>query len=540
MYGIIPEGPSMKPITLSLACIGLSLLTACQSTDKAPMTTSMEVNQQTQYFVEAKIALDRLKQNINQGKEDQLAYFAPNTFKEAIAEFDNATEEYIDISKNGASSLNIFKSDTEQYEEAKQEIMNYIVLSNQKLKSAYSIKQTAENTLAETFTQKELLESIGAPKTYASDYKKINLRIHALVKKIYEGEVTKAEEKQPALITDMLALELRTVRKNALSKLDSDIALIKKKNLAKYVPTSFQQLLAARSNAVTVINNNPRAKSDIKIALELAGFKLAHLYHIAKEVSVLQKITDKSYEQYLLANESLLHTISESLGTDDVRDLALSKQVESIALQAGTLKRKLTTANATVLALQSNNTQSSAATESLRAEFKSQLVNLNEKYDTLVIENAELNKELQSQNIELVRLQAYKEAVLQLESRHAAEKSLALKVQAQERAEQNALALKKQAEKEAIALVEKTKKEAEIKAFAQEEKAAALAEKSKKEAIIQEQKMKEDATAIEEVSQEAVEEQESLLQPAVDEVIQPAEPEVVKTIEPPIASIESN
>jgi hypothetical protein len=534
----------MKPITLSLACIGLSLLTACQSTDKPPMTTSMEVNQQTQYFVEAKIALDKLKQEINQGREGQLAYFAPNTFKEAIAEFDNATEEYMDIGKNGVSSLNIFQSQTEQYKEAKQEIMNYVALSNQKLKFAYSIKETSESTLAETFTQKELLQSIGAPKLYSNDYKKINLRIHALVKKIDEGEVTKAQEKQPALLVDMHALELRTVRKNALGQLDKDIALIKKKNFAKFVPISFQELLTARNNADVIITNDPRAKAEIKTAVDIANFKLAHLYHIAKEVSELQQTTDKSYEQYLLANEALLHTVSEALGTADVRDLALTKQIESIALQAGTLKGNLTTANAVVLALQSDNSQTSAAAESLKADFKSQLTNLTEKYDSLVIENAKLNKEVQSKNIELVRLQAYKEAVLQLESRHAADKALALKVQAQEKAEQKALALKKQAEKEALALAEKTKKEAEIKALAQEEKAkeeaAALAEKSKKEAVVEEQKMKEEATAIEEVIQEAAEEQESLLQPAVDEVIQPAEPEVVKTIEPSIASIESN
>ena len=68
----------------------------------------MEVNQQTQYFVKAKVSLDKLQQDISQGREDQLAYFAPNTFMEAIDEFGNATEEYMDIGRNGASSLNVF------------------------------------------------------------------------------------------------------------------------------------------------------------------------------------------------------------------------------------------------------------------------------------------------------------------------------------------------------------------------------------------------------------------------------------------------
>ena len=525
----------MKSITLSIACIGLSLLTACQSTDKQPMTSSMEVNQQTQYFVEAKAALDKLKQNINQGREDQLTYFAPNTFKQAIFEFDNATEEYMDIGRNGASSLNIFQSDTEQYEEAKQEIMNYIALSNQKLQFAYSIRETAESTLAETFTQKALLKKINAPKVYTSDYKKITLRINALVRHIDAGEVTKAQEKQPALLIAMQALELRTVRKNALSQLDHDIALIKKKELTKFIPISFQQLVTARNNADAVITKDPRASVKIKTAVALANFKLAHLYHIEKEVSALQKTKGKGFEAYLLAREALLHTVSESLGTDDVRDLALTKQVESIALQASNIKRDLTTANAAVLALQSNNTQSSAATEILKAEFKSQLVNLNEKYDALVIENTKLNKEVQSKDIELVRLQAYKEAVVQLESRHAADKATALKAQAQKAAEQKALALKQQAEKERIALAEKTKKEAE-------QKALALKEQAKKE-----------AAALQEKSQKAVEQKELAIQKTKTEVSQPVEEnivevktevaqtqtELVDTIEQPITTIES-
>lgn len=465
----------MKTLNICIACVGLSILTACQSTDKPAITKNSEVNQQTKYFVEAKTSLDKLKDDINQGRRDQLAYFAPGTFEQAVEEFDNATEEYMDIGQNGTSSLNVFQSDTEQYQEAKQEIINYIALANQKLKFSYSIKETAESTLAATFTQQALLTDIGAPKIYAKDYRDINERIDDLVEYIDEGKVSKAQEQQPELLIDMQALEVRTVRVNALGQLDSDIAYIKKKSLAKYVPISHQQLLTARSNANAIIIATPRATKEIKAAVELAEFELAHLYHTSKEVNALKNTKSKSYEQYLLDKEVLLHTVSESLGTADVRDLAMTKQLEAIALQADTIKGKLTTANAAVLALQSNNSQSSVATESLRTEFKSQLVNLNGKYDALVLENSDLNKQLQSKGIELIRLQAYKEAVSDVESKHAAEKERALQAQAKKEAEQKALALKEQAKKEALALAAKTKKEAE-------QKVLALLEQAKKEA----------------------------------------------------------
>ena len=528
----------MKPITLCLACVGLSILSACQSTNKPPVTKSVEVNQQTQYFIEAKISLDKLKQEISQGREDQLNYFAPNTFKQAIAEFDNATEEYMDIGKNGTSSLNVFQSDTEQYKQAKQEIINYIALANQKLKFAYSIKETAESTLTETFAHKKLLKEIGAPEVYAKDYKKVSRQIDVLVEYIDDGKVSKAQEKQPKLLADMHVLEVRTVRNNALNQLDNDIAHIKKKRLAKFVPISHQQLLTARSNVNAIITATPRATTEIKTAVELAKFELDHLHHLAKEVTSLKNTKSKHYEQYLLAKEALLHTISESLETDDVRDLALTKQVESIALKAATIKGRLTTANAAVLALQSDNSQSSAATESLRAEFKSQLANLTAKYDALIIENSDINKQLQSKNIELVRLQAYKEAVLQVERRHAAEKEMALQAQAKKEAEQKALALKEKAKKEALALAAKAEQEAK-------QQALALKEKAKKEALAlaakAEEKAKQQALSLQEQATTSAIEVEAVESAVKDEAVEPAvkveavEPAVkVEAVEPTV------
>lgn len=456
----------MKKFTVCITCIGLSLLTACQSTSTPKMTQSAEVNQQTQYFVEAKISLDKLKQDINQGKKDRLDYFAPGTYQEALEEFDNATEEYMDIGQNGASSLNIFQSDTEQYKDAKQEIINYIALANQRLKFAYSIKETAETTLAATFAQKAVLQAIGAPEVYAKDYQEIDEIIDELVEYIDEGKVSTAQGKQPELLTSMQALEVRTVRKNALGQLDTDIAYINKKRLAKYVPISYQQLLTARSNANAIITATPRASDEINAAVALAEFELAHLYHTAKEVDTLKETKSSVYEQYLLTKETLLHSITQALGTADVRDLPMAEQVEAIALQAEILKGKLTVVNDKVLALQSDSNQSSAATENLRTELTSELMALNNKYDALVMKNTQLNKQLQSKDLELVRLSAYKEAVLQVEGKHAAEQALALKANAKKEAERKVKAAAEKAKKEALAL--------EVKAEAEAEKASML------------------------------------------------------------------
>jgi hypothetical protein len=438
---IILKGVYMKTLTLCLTFAGLSLLSACQSTTKPQSTKSAEINQQTQYFSEAKIALDKLKEDISKGRKEQLTYFAPATFKQAIIQFDEATEEYMDIGKNGASSLNVFQSDTEQFKQAKQEIIQHIALARQKLKFAYSIKETAETTLAESFAHRDFLISIAAPKIYSKTYKKLSNRVDDLVEYIDDGKVSKAQEKQPKLLADMHSLEVLTVRYNALGQLDKDVAYIKKKRLAKYVPISHQQLLTARNNANAVLSATPRATNKINTAVKLAEFELAHLYHTTKEVNILKKIKTKDFEKYILDRETQLHSVSEALGTSDVRDLATTKQVAAIALQAGIIKDKLTTADAAILALQSDSTQSSEATESLRAEFKNQLVDLNTKYDALVLENSELNKQLQSKDIALVRLEAYKEAVIQVKGSRMVEKERNLQKQVQASKKTEALAL---------------------------------------------------------------------------------------------------
>jgi hypothetical protein len=473
----------MKKLTLCLTFAGLSLLSACQSTTKPQSTKSSEINQQTQYFSEAKIALDKLKEDINKGRKEQLAYFAPATFKQAIIQFDEATEEYMDMGKNGASMLNFFQSNTEQFKQVKQEIIQRIALANQKLKFSYSIKETAETTLAESFAHRDFLISIGAPKVYSKTYKKLSKRVDDLVEYIDDGKVSKAQEKQPSLLADMHSLEVLTLRYNALGQLDKDIAYIKKKRLAKYVPISHQQLLTARNNANAILTATPRATNKINTAVKLAEFELAHLYHTAKEVNILRKIKTKDFEQYLLDKETQLHSVSEALGTSDVRDLATTKQVAAIALRAGIIKDKLTTADAAILALQSDSTQSSEATESLRAEFKNQLVDLNTKYDALVLENSQLNKQLQNKNIALVRLEAYKEAVIQVDGRHTEEKERNSQIQVQAIKETEVAA---QVEKQASIAQEKASAEQVALPVQANKKTEAVALAEKKASIAQE------------------------------------------------------
>lgn len=456
----------MKYLTITIACIGLSLLTACQSTSNTEGTGNVQENEQTQYFAQAKTLLDELASKVEQGKEAKLAYFSPISFKKVLAEYESANEEYTDMVTNGASSLNVFKTKAEQYEEAKQEIMAAITLANEQLNLALANKEITESNLAETFTQDAVLKDIGSPKVFPKSYNKIAGRIADLIEYIDKGKLESAQSKQPSLLIDMRTLEVNTVRENYLGQLDSDIELIEDKDLAIDVPISQQQLLTARENANAIIETTPRATDDIKAAVLMAEFQLAHLYHITKEVNELKGIEIKDYEQYLLTKETLLHSVTEELGTEDLRDLSMTQQVESLALQAGTIQDKLTTVNTALVALQSDNSASSAATESLRNEFQSQLINLNTKYDALVIENSALNKQVQDKDIELIRLQAYKDGVMQVESARKVAVQEQEQAQAKKAAEQKALAEQAQAKKaaEELALIEQeqAKKEAEI------------------------------------------------------------------------------
>lgn len=462
----------MKGLTLYIVLFGILSLAGCQSTNSASKNEAIEISQKSSQFSEEYDLLDKLESAVRQGKEDNLSYFAPVTFKTVMDEFVNAKEEYTDIVENGPSSFNVFKSAEEQIEQAKKEIMSSIVVANKSLQLAYKNKETTQKLLADILTQKDMLKTIGSPDVFAKNYIDINERINNLIEYIDVGKVDKAQDKQPELLADMLDLEVRTVRKNFLGQLDADIALIKDKDLAVDTPMSLQKLLEARNNANAIISSTPRATDNIKAAVELANFQLAHLYHLAKEVKSLKTVEENGHEQYLLDKEALLHTISQALGMEDVRDLNVIKQVESIALQAGTQHDKLETANSAVVALQTDSTASSEATQSLRDEFKSQIVNLNGKYDALVIENSQLNKQIQDRDIELSRLKAEKTAFEQAEKKRVAALALAKEEQAKQKVLAEKEKAKKQAELKILAEKEKAKIEAETKALAEQEKLA--------------------------------------------------------------------
>lgn len=456
----------MKHLSLCALSLALALVSGCQSTGSTSADESVSDNQKSTYFSEPKRLLDKLEVDINQGSEDQLSYFAPLSYQVALEEFNDASEEYTDITENGASSFNVFKTEAEQYAQAKKEILDAINLANSKLTMAYQNKTITQEVLADILLQNTMLTSIGTADVYAKDYRKTQGRIDDLIEYIDQGKVEKAQSKQASLLADMQTLEVRTVRKNFLGQLDADIAHIKDKELAVDVPISFKQLTDARNHTDTIITATPRATEEIKAAVELANFELAHLYHIAKEVSELKSIEPEQHEQYLLSKENLLHTISVSLGSKDVRDLAVEEQVESIARQASTMHDKLETANTAIAALQNDSSASSEATQLLREEFKTQIVNLNAKYDALVIENSELNKKIQTKDLEVSRLTAYKNNAIQLDKKRAAEQKA---VAEQEKA-------KKALEEKALAEQEAAKKIAEQNALAKEEEAKALAE----------------------------------------------------------------
>lgn len=389
----------MKKINVVLILVATSMALGCQSTSEKKIEETIETNKQTVYLSEAKVALDELQLQITQAGKNNLKYFSPEPYEEALEAYQNGFSHYADIIKNGTSSLS-FKSSTEQIDEAKQIILNYISQAKQHLQNANSIKSSAELVLAETFSQRIRLEELNVQSLYARDYKKITNKIDDLVELISEGEVTEAEEDQVPLLSKMVAMEIKAVKQIELGDLDKGIANVKKSRVYKLIPASYQVLLNVRKTADAVITTDPRDVENIKQAVDAVKYELAHAIQVADEVQKLKNIKSDRFESYVLSVENDLNYVVQALGASEVKNQSLGQQFLTVGQSVKELVEKYELAESSITNIQGASEQSNAQIKALHA----QNTLLEDKYKAL-------QEKSNNDQVELVKLQAFKEAV---------------------------------------------------------------------------------------------------------------------------------
>ncbi|MDP2561665.1 hypothetical protein [Psychrobium sp. 1_MG-2023] len=328
----------MDKIKLGAVCITLTALAGCQSKIKIPQINDNESNtqevQSQGYFSEVKTALTKLNRMIKSSEKDRLGYYAPQEYRDALSSLADATEEYNDITQNGVSSLNIFKSESEQRAIAKSTMLRHIDDANKNIMAAYILKETAESALAEPLKQQKRLNGLNLEKFFPKEHKQYNKEINSFVEKIGDGKLAQVKQAVPALVTKMTATEVKLVKKIELGTINIEISTLAKNKPQKYIPTSYQALLDSRDFAYAVINKDPRDTQSIKKAVAKVQFQLDHATHIAQEVASLAAKKDTAFEAYLLNNQKFVHELSQALNSEDLRNQPSIEQLKLLKVTA--------------------------------------------------------------------------------------------------------------------------------------------------------------------------------------------------------------
>lgn len=141
---------------MSILFLGL-VLSGCQSTPDV-VQEQQSLQEQNQYYLTAKDAVDSLTSRLSSSEEDQLDYFAPGALKQA--------EKHV---RTATSAFEAFRFDASRAtERSVAQILSAVERANQALDTAYRTREVAMATLAESFANIETLESLGVAEMYPS------------------------------------------------------------------------------------------------------------------------------------------------------------------------------------------------------------------------------------------------------------------------------------------------------------------------------------------------------------------------------------
>ena len=351
---------------MSILFLGL-VLSGCQSTPDV-VQEQQSLQEQNQYYLTAKDAVDSLTSRLSSSEEDQLDYFAPGALKQA--------EKHV---RTATSAFEAFRFDASRAtERSVAQILSAVERANQALDTAYRTREVAMTTLAESFANIETLESLGVAEMYPSLYRDVTRELDALVAAIAKGNVSRAQDRQANLLPQLLALEIKAITKIELEEVELALADLRELRPERYVPNTFQKAVASIESAEAVIASSPRNKAAIEEAAELAKYEITHAGALIIEVKNLMAIKKTEYESYLLELEDRIAVIADQLGLEMISDRSISEQFDAIEMETGSYKQENVSMTERLTELETQLAASSRFAEESQSGNAKRIAQLNE------------------------------------------------------------------------------------------------------------------------------------------------------------------
>jgi hypothetical protein len=309
----------LLPIT---ALLTASLMTGCATKVANLDYIELESNKDAAMADEsAAKSIQRAQMNIELGKTEDLAYYAPRHLKIAQDKLITARSMHTSGDPDG-------------------EVKPIAMMSKKTIEAGLKNKKVVISTLRPALKHKQKLLEIKANKYYPEDYNNIAETMVKLIDLIEDGKIAEAQKGQRELLPLMHANEVNTIEFIQLQPIKDQLENIKGKGGDSIAPSSWAVAQRSLLKAQDVIGKTPRAKKQIMSATHDAQRAADHANVITDFSNEINNANSDNAEAIALKVERWLYRVSVALKHDDIRQRPFSEQAATLATEVEKVMRK--------------------------------------------------------------------------------------------------------------------------------------------------------------------------------------------------------
>jgi len=312
--------------------------------------------------------------------EDDIAKFNALSPAEAVAEltvtFDKAQQDELDFytPKHYQEAEKYFiEAKTALAKQAKKKnIIENVAKADRFIAKAYLQKSKVQSALPALLRVKANLDELNTQSIYQAEYRPLANRLKRIISQVEVDDMDGIEKRKSKLLKDMLALEVASIKYNALHEAEVIRGAAKAKNAIKLTPITYAEAVKVYQASEAKIYRSPYDKTVVEQAKQVALFAAKHALQVIDRTHTLAGKVKTSLEKVVLEQEAQLLTLSQALQTGDLRDQTLEKQINAMVESANHL-----------LAIQTDNQTNIATIESVKRQLVEKQTQLDQANATL-------------------------------------------------------------------------------------------------------------------------------------------------------------
>jgi predicted nucleic acid-binding Zn-ribbon protein len=270
----------------------------------------------------------RVNKALGRAKLDDLDRYAPKYYSAA----ESAMEKARGMQRQKAASKDILK---------------YVFLAEQNLEKAQNVKQLAEESLSEIFSQIKNVERRNPQRSHSREFNKLMEATTDLIQRLEKLSMDKSpdakqkfEERKQALLAEWKALEINVVKHQTLSKAEKALEEAELMEAEELAPATFSIAKQSHARAIDVIERDVNDDEAIEDASQAFRFAAFHALHVTRGVDYLRNLEEEQYEEHVLEVEKSLMAITSALQTKDVRDHPFTEQARILGKEVSNVVRQ--------------------------------------------------------------------------------------------------------------------------------------------------------------------------------------------------------